>query len=105
MIFLEFVVQLNRLVGVIFCLLKNLMGFLIGVLQNSLLALVNFALLFFQLFFKRFDFQFVLLNFCLFLLNCDTAGFQGSHHILEGFIFLADLFFCFLDDVIRQTEL
>lgn len=72
------------------------MCLLVGFPEDPVTLLVQFFLLGLQLFFQIFDFGLVAGNLHAFFFDGDTVFFQGGDHILEGLVFLADLFFCII---------
>ena len=105
MVFLKFMEKLHGLVGIFLCFCQDTFGFLVGIFQYLVPALIQPFLFGFQLFFQCFDLFFVCLDLCTFVFNSYSAVFQGSKYILKRFILFVDLLFCFFNDKIRQPKL
>ena len=75
------------------------MCLLVGFPEDPVTLLVQFFLLGLQLFFQIFDFGLVAGNLHALFFDGDTVFFQGGDHILERLVFLADLFFCIIDNI------
>ena len=81
------------------------MCLLVGFPEDPVTLLVQFFLLGLQLFFQIFDFGLVAGNLHALFFDGDTVFFQGGDHILERLVFLADLFFCIIDNIRWQSQL
>ena len=103
--FSEFVKVFDRLIRIFFCITEDCMCLLVGFPEDPVTLLVQFFLLGLQLFFQIFDFGLVAGNLHAFFFDGDTVFFQGGDHILEGLVFLADLFFCIIDNIRWQSQL
>ena len=103
--FSEFVKVFDRLIRVFFRITQDRVRLLIGFAEDPVTLLVQLFLLGLQLFFQIFYFGLVAGDFHAFFFNGDTVFFEGGDHILEGFVFLADLLFRIGDNIRRQPQL
>ena len=103
--FSEFVKVFDRLIRVFFRITQDRVRLLIGFAEDPVTLLVQLFLLGLQLFFQIFYFGLVAGDFHAFFFNSDTVFFEGGDHILEGFVFLADLLFRIVDNIRRQPQL
>ena len=101
---MEFMEKLHSLVSVILSILKNFMCLFVCLTDDTLFLNIQFFLFVFQLFLKRFNFQFVLCNLCALVLNCDTTFFQRGQYVFKRFILFIDLFACLFNDGFRDSE-
>ena len=80
------------------------MSFFVCLTDDAVTLFVQFLLFGFHFGFQGSNFLFVLLDFAAFVFNSHTAALQRTEDIFERLILFADLFFGFINDIIRKSE-